>query len=151
MSYCYLAIAYTGQEQDSYDYSLKALAFYMNEKAPAFSPIVHGHSVAAAHALPGDWEFWKQLSFAMIAPAPMVHVLVPPGWEDFTIASRGVNAEIEYAVSMRKHIHAVTLDGKGICRKHPSESLILESLGVPIGYDDSTLRAVANRHHGSQH
>ena len=153
MSYSYLAIAYTGREQDSYDYSKKALAFYMNEKVPAFSPIVHGHRVSTEHALLGDWEFWKQLSFAMIMPAPMVHVLVPTGWEDFTLASRGVNAEISYAVSQRKHIHAVTLDGRGICRRHPSETLILESLGVPIGYDncEGTLRTMANRHHSAQH
>lgn len=127
MSYTYLAIAYTGHRQESFKHSLQALAVYMRNEQPAFSPIVHGHAVTHEHELPTDWPFWKQHALAMIGPCRALHVIVPPQWETRTLESRGVNAEVRYAYSRGKHLHVVTLD-EHITRTHPDEQVILQTL-----------------------
>ena len=136
MSYTYLAIAYTGQEEESYQYSLDALATYMRNEVPAFSPIVHGHTVAAKHELPTEWPFWKQHALAMVTGARAIHVIVPPEWESKTLESRGVIAEVRYALSLGKHMHAVALDGDQ-SRIHVDETTILNGL-TEGGYAQST-------------
>lgn len=61
-----------------------------------FSPITHGHPMAMRGDLPTDWEFWEKHCHAFIRISSRLVVLCLPGWE----ASSGVNAEIEFAISL---------------------------------------------------
>lgn len=100
MSYTYLAIAYSGREEESFDFSMVAAAHYFNAGVHVYSPIAHCHPIAKAHSMPTDFDFWKNYNHAMIKSSNEVHVLVPPGWEVATIGSIGVQGEFLFALGM---------------------------------------------------
>lgn len=110
-TYTYLAIPYSGMEHESYAHSLNAVSVYLKNGVPAYSPIVHQHVVAEQFDLPKDYAFWRAADEAMIATCGAFHVLVPPGWEKYVRASKGVRMELRHAHGIGKHCHAVRLDG----------------------------------------
>lgn len=75
--FTYLAIPYTGMEQESYEVSLKAVAIYSKNSVPCYSPIVHMHPVAIKYDMPGDYKFWRLHAETMIRACGAVHVLMP--------------------------------------------------------------------------
>ena len=109
MNYTYLAIAYTGREDQSYEYSKRALASYLRVGRLAYSPITHGHAAAREHGLPSAWEYWERISLAMVSHASSVDILVPTGWLGPTLKSIGVRAEVKHALDLAKPINVMTL------------------------------------------
>ena len=109
MSYIYLASPYSHPEDhvrlERYNAACRKAASLMQAGHVVFSPIAHSHAVAAH--LPPDLlmshEFWMQQDIPLLRYADKLMVLLIDGWQD----SRGVTAEIDYAVSIRKLIEYV--------------------------------------------
>lgn len=97
MSYAYLASAYSDPSpivrEARYQAALSATASLLQKYVWTFSPIVHCHELAIAHALPYEFEFWERYSRAMLAAANRLIILRSDGWE----ASTGIAAERAYA------------------------------------------------------
>ncbi len=96
----YLASPYTHADpdvmQDRFEAVRQVAAGYLLAGRAVYSPIVHGHVIAAAHDLPVSFDFWMQHCLAMLSRAQKLHVLQLDGWRE----SRGVAAEIAW---WRKH------------------------------------------------
>ena len=110
MNYTYLAIAYTGREDQSYEYSKRALASYLRTGRMAYSPITHNHATAHEHDLPlASESFWERISLAMLSHASSVEIVVPTGWLGPTLKSTGVRAEVKHALDLGMPINVITL------------------------------------------
>ena len=109
MNYTYLAIAYAGREDQSYEYSKRALASYLRAGRLAYSPITHSHATAHEYGQPSAWEHWERISLAMVSHASSVDILVPAGWLGPTLRSTGVRAEVKHALDLGKPINVLTL------------------------------------------
>lgn len=100
----YLASPYThadpAVQEARFTHALQATAELLKQKRWVYSPIVHCHSLALAHKLPGDFSFWKEYNFAMILKADLFMILRIEGYLD----SKGVAAEKAYAVSLNKPV-----------------------------------------------
>ena len=71
-----------------------AAAWLMKTKGlHVFSPISHGHPIAMAGELPGDWAYWGANARLMLAACVKVIVFMQDGWREST----GVQAEIAIA------------------------------------------------------
>lgn len=92
----YLAIPYTGIEEESYRIATKVLADLTRAGEIVFSPITHCHPMALAHDLPGDWAFWERIDREFISKCDELIVICIPGW----LESTGVQAEIAMARDM---------------------------------------------------
>ena len=77
----------------------RAAAKLMRSGHVVFSPIAHGHSIAA-FGLPTDWRFWEPLDREQVIRCDEVVVLTLDGWE----ASEGVQAEIRIAAELDKPV-----------------------------------------------
>lgn len=77
-----------------------------------FSPISHGHPVAEAGQLPGDWMFWEAHNLVMLRRCTELFVLQQEGWEN----SKGVAAEMEAAATLRIPITHIGVDEYGASR-----------------------------------
>ena len=104
MKRIYLAVPYTGMEQQSYEAVNAAAARIMRTGVAVFSPISQNHLIAHNHELPTDWAFWEEQDLAFLAVCDVLLVLRLPGWTH----SRGVMAELEYA--MRHNIPVDYID-----------------------------------------
>ena len=71
----------------------RAAAELMARGLLVFSPISHGHPIAEAGGLPGDWSYWQAYSRAVLSICSTVVVLRLVGWEQ----SAGVAAELAIA------------------------------------------------------
>jgi nucleoside 2-deoxyribosyltransferase len=71
-----------------------------------FSPISHGHPIAA-YGLPTDWWFWERHDREQLAQCDEVVVLTLDGWRK----SVGVQAEIRIAGELGKPVRYLTPDG----------------------------------------
>lgn len=67
-----------------------AAAYLMRRGLVIYSPIAHGHAVAA-HGLPLDWGFWKAQCQPLIDAAAALIVLTMDGWQE----SVGLQYEID--------------------------------------------------------
>lgn len=67
-----------------------AAARLMHRGLAIYSPIAHGHAIAA-HGLPLDWAFWKSQCQPLIDGAAGLIVLTMAGWQE----SVGLQYEIE--------------------------------------------------------
>lgn len=76
-----------------------AAASLMRRGLVIYSPIAHGHAVAA-HGLPLDWDFWKAQCQPLIDGAAGLIVLTMAGWQE----SIGLQYEIEEFVRTGKPI-----------------------------------------------
>ena len=64
-----------------------------------FSPILHGHPLAA-HGLPTDWSFWERFDRDHIQRCDNLVVLLLDGWQE----SVGVTAEIRIAAELGRSV-----------------------------------------------
>jgi len=96
----YLAIPYTGQESESFEYVNKIACKLMNQGYIVFSPISHTHPIACCGNLPKDWEFWKKQDECFIEWCDQLWVCDFGDWQ----TSKGVRAEIEIAKSLKKPV-----------------------------------------------
>jgi len=83
----------------------RAAAKLMRLGHVVFSPIAHGHSIAA-FGLPTDWRFWEPLDREQVIRCDEVVVLTLDGWE----ASEGVQAEIRIAAELDKPVRYLDPD-----------------------------------------
>ena len=99
----YLAIPYTGIEEESFNVANKVAAKLMSEGHIVFSPISHTHPIALAGNLPKGWDYWKTFDECFIEWCDELHIVQMKIDGDAKIArSTGVNAEIEIAKRLGK-------------------------------------------------
>jgi hypothetical protein len=98
----YLAIAYTGYEDLSFELANKEAAKLINEGHFVFSPISMSHPISKLGGLDGSWDTWKELDMEFIRWCDEVHVI---NFNDLaTKNSVGVNDEIKYAKEIGKEV-----------------------------------------------
>lgn len=98
----YLAIAYTGYEDLSFDLANKEAAKLINEGHFVFSPISMSHPISKLGGLDGSWDTWKELDMEFIRWCDEVHVI---NFNDLaTKNSVGVNDEVKYAKEIGKEV-----------------------------------------------
>ena len=101
----YLAIPYSGMEEESFRIANEITADFMREGHIVFSPISHSHHIAIAHNLPTDWAFWKKFDESFIEWCDELHaVIVGENGLELLAKSKGATAEIEIAKSLNKPI-----------------------------------------------
>lgn len=66
-----------------------------------YSPIVHCHPIGLALDAPADFNTWSAHCLHMLSKADKMIVLKADGWEK----SKGVNAEIQWAVLNKIPVH----------------------------------------------
>ena len=77
----------------------RAAAKLMRLGHAVFSPIAHGHCIAA-FGLPTDWRYWEPLDRWQLERCSEVVVLQLEGWKQ----SPGVQAEIQIATELGKPV-----------------------------------------------
>ena len=102
----YLALPYTGKEEESFVIANKIAAKLMNEGHLVFSPISHSHPIATQCSIPGDWNFWKAFDESFISWCDQVMIIPLIGWQE----SKGVTAEIAIAKAMNKPVSFISLE-----------------------------------------
>lgn len=104
----YLAIPYTGIENQSFKIANEVAAKLMQDDIIVFSPISHSHSISMENELPTSWEFWKKQDEEFIKWCDELYVIVPHITEEHLLnmmlvdKSTGVNAEIAIAKKLNK-------------------------------------------------
>jgi len=110
MNMIYLASPYTdddkGVEHARFEAVCEYAAAMMLSGLHVFSPIAHGHSLAAYGPLPTDFEFWEDYCNSSIARCDVLAVLRLPGWGD----SRGVSQEMKWAKTLKMPIRMLNPD-----------------------------------------
>lgn len=95
--YIYLASPYTDPnpsvQEARYLSVLEETARLISDGYPVFSPIAHCHPITTHYGLPGTYEFWKDYTRIMLAPARELYVLMLSGWRQ----SVGLTDEIDLA------------------------------------------------------
>ena len=98
----YLAIAYTGYEELSFDLANKNAAKLIGEGHFVFSPISMSHPISKLGGLDGSWDTWKELDMEFIRWCDEVYVI---NFNDLaTEKSVGVQDELKYAREIGKEI-----------------------------------------------
>jgi len=110
----YLAIPYSGIEDESHAIANSIQAKLMKEGYLVFSPISMCHLTSKHHGLPGNIEFWKELDTSFIEWCEAIMVVQiqvatsHEGSEQRALRlikeSKGVQYEIELAKKLRKQI-----------------------------------------------
>lgn len=114
----YLAIPYSGIEEESFKYANEVASKLMADGHIVYSPISHNHPISKAHGLPTTWDFWKEFDTEFIKWCDKVVVIVLPPvkvttgkWngnacDGLTLIneSKGVQAEIQIAKGLGKEI-----------------------------------------------
>ena len=96
----YLAIAYTGHEEQSFIVANQTAGALMQQGHVVFSPISHTHPIAKQCYMPKDWDFWRSYDIAFIEWCDELWVC---NFGDWT-TSKGVAAEIELAKGLGKKV-----------------------------------------------
>jgi len=96
----YLAMPYTGNENQSFHVANLVAGLLMRQGHIVFSPISHTHPIAVECNLPKDWDYWKRFDEEFIGFCDEVHVVKLNGFEK----SKGVNTEIEITRKLEKPI-----------------------------------------------
>lgn len=116
----YLAIPYTNMEDSAYEQVNLATLLLLNRGYNVISPITHCHPLTKieGYTVPGTWDFWKNIDFEFIDWADEIFILVPKeGWTMIQ-NSKGVQAEIQYAMDNDKPIKVYTIESlKDMCGK----------------------------------
>ena len=94
----YLAAPYSHADKrvrsSRFDIVTKVAQQLMAQGVLVYSPITHGHTLAAAGELPGDFQFWSDHCLSFLRHwAEEIWVLAIPGFD----SSIGVQAELEEA------------------------------------------------------
>jgi hypothetical protein len=104
MTLVYLSSPYSHDDpavrEERYHAAMATAASLVQKNFFVISPIVHWHSVALAHQLPTDFEFWKLYNEELIKRCDAVFLLAIPGWED----SVGVAIELQFATKYGKPV-----------------------------------------------
>lgn len=128
----YLAIPYTGMEDDSYRISMSATAHFVLKGDVIFSPIVYCHEMAKKAGFPGDFDFWEHFDRECIRACDELWVLKVDGW----LTSKGVQAEIKIAEEMGKPIVYWDVEIRELNPMECSYFTISQNDGVIIEYVD---------------
>lgn len=74
----YLAIPYSGLQEESFKIANQVAAQLMMEGHVVFSPISHSHSVSLENSLPGTWEFWIEQDKEFVKWADELYIIIIP-------------------------------------------------------------------------
>ncbi len=87
----------------------RVAAILLTQRKVVYSPIVHGHHLAAAgdDVLPGSTRFWLAHCCPFLDAARIMYVFTDDGWRE----SRGVTYEIGYMHAQGKYVDAVDAEG----------------------------------------
>ena len=119
----YLAIPYSGKEEESFEIVNKLAGQLMKQGYVVFSPISHTRPIAQCCELPHDWEFWKKQDEPFIEWCDELWVCYPRNWPlSLCEKSVGVNAEIEMAYEKDKEIQFIDEKGKVLENSMESEA-----------------------------
>ena len=105
MNKIYLAIAYSGDEENAFRLCNKICAHLMLLDYVVFSPIGHSHCLALQESLPGSWQFWGKMDIPFIEWCDMV-LVIDTGYER-VMNSVGVQAEINIAHQLNKTVRFI--------------------------------------------
>ncbi len=72
----YLAIPYSGMQEESYKIANEVAAQLIHKGHIVFSPITHSHALSVEHKLPTNWEFWIEQDEAFIKWADAVYIVI---------------------------------------------------------------------------
>lgn len=72
----YLAIPYSGMQEESFKIANQVAAQLMMNEHVVFSPISHSHSISLENNLPTNWEFWIEQDEAFVKWADAVYVII---------------------------------------------------------------------------
>ena len=98
----YLAIAYTGYEELSFDLANKVAAELIREGNFVFSPISMSHPIAIYGKMKGSWDVWKRIDMEFIKWCDEVIVI---NFDNNAVEkSVGVQAEIDFARELGKPV-----------------------------------------------
>lgn len=107
----YLASPYSHPESAVRDHRyhdvMQCTAALMAQGIPAYSPIVHCHTIANKYNLPTDAKFWQAYNTAFIRKADAVYVCLINGWRE----SLGTQQEIGLAKELGIPVIHVDLQG----------------------------------------
>ena len=96
----YLASPYSDRDPDiregRYRAACAVAAILCARGELVFSPIAHGHGIAASGLLPVSWTYWERLDLRMLAACDSLTVVCVHGWRE----SQGVQAEMAAARAM---------------------------------------------------
>ncbi len=96
----YLAIPYSGMEQESFVLANHIAAKLMREGHIVYSPISHAHPIAMQEHLPTGWEYWAKTDKEFIRWCDKVCLIRKAGWRK----SKGVQAELQLASTLKKDV-----------------------------------------------
>ena len=99
----YLAIPYTGKEDQSFKLANKIAGILMQQGHIVFSPISHSHPINQECELNEDWEFWKKQDTTFIEWCDELHVVLFGDYKK----SVGVMYEIEQAEALKKPVNFI--------------------------------------------
>lgn len=103
----YLAIPYTGIEEESFNVVNKVAGELMQQGHIVYSPISHSHPIAKVSKLPTSYDYWKRVDeefiswcdkFIIVVIGKFGHILINKSYgvqEEFKLALK-LNKEIEY-------------------------------------------------------
>ena len=101
----YLALPYSGFEEESFEVANKIAAKLMAEGHIVFSPISHTHPIALAGDLPKGWSYWKKFDESFIEWCDQLFIIVMKNDGMKRIKnSQGVNGEMILAEGASKSI-----------------------------------------------
>lgn len=105
MDKIYLAVPYTGLEEQSFKAANKVAAQLMKEGDLVYSPISHSHPIANQEGLPTDYKFWYEHNKAFIEWADYIYFIVL-GIEGYDLIdnSKGCKVEKDLAMELDKKI-----------------------------------------------
>ena len=120
MKKIYLAIPYSGMEEESYKLATRVTAKLMSEdRHNVFSPITHCHPMTKLDGIkmPGDWAFWKEIDLQYIDWADEMIVIIPAGGYNLVLESTGVQAEIDHCGKTGKNVTFMQLTSTDTIQK----------------------------------
>lgn len=100
----YLASPYSHESsrvrEQRFQFACQAAGKLMQQGFFIFSPIAMTHSICVENDLPFEFDFYQEFDHLMVDKCDAILVLKLRGWE----GSKGVAAEIEYAVKTHKDV-----------------------------------------------
>jgi len=107
----YLACPYThddaAEREARFEAANQAAAAMMSAGGFVFSPITHGHPLAA-FGLPTDWKYWQAYDRRILEQCDELAILDIPGWPE----SEGVAAEVAIATGLGLPVYFVDRNGR---------------------------------------
>lgn len=102
MKKIYLAIPYSGYEEESFRLANEIAAELIKQGYIVFSPISMSHPISKIGGLKGNWETWMAIDYAFIEWSD--EIIVVNFDEKAVKESTGVQDEIKYGKKLGKSI-----------------------------------------------